>query len=130
MTREIKFRAWDKADVWVYSSITDSKRMSFYGSHFSMDDNQNCLQFFTPQGKQAPFGDHNSMERYILMQFTGLLDKNGKEIYEGDVVDGRVGTWQGPFEVCFDFCGWDLNYKWRDPHPQQRLHSVYHPGWD
>ena len=58
--REIKFRAWDNLN----------KRMITSGIFF----NNTLMQL-----KTAP--------NIELMQYTGLKDKNGKEIYEGDIVE-------------------------------------------
>jgi len=62
MNREIKFRAWDK-----------------YGNRM--------LSVSEVMGSQALvwFTDI----QYELMQYTGLKDKNGQEIYEGDIVAGE-----------------------------------------
>lgn len=63
--REIKFRAWNKID----------KEM---GIPFTLDD--------LYQAGLCQLKKKHEEENYILMQFTGLHDKNGKEIYEGDIV--------------------------------------------
>ena len=71
--REVKFRAYDKKDKKVH-----------YGN-MEMFDDMICFIF-------GHFGVDTSKEDIELMQYTELKDKNGTEIYDGDVfVDKSYG---------------------------------------
>ena len=66
MSREIKFKAWD----------LENKQMIDAESWFFSEEFE-------------PFVDSvkNAQEHFDLMQFTGLKDKNGYEIFEGDILE-------------------------------------------
>lgn len=68
MNREIKFRAWSNRDKCWCGAFAVHK---------------SGLWRESPNNEWTDLSQQSEM---VLMQFTGLLDKNGKEIYEGDIV--------------------------------------------
>lgn len=81
--RQIKFRAWDKTKNYYLDWLTI---------------------------RLSAFADYGP-DKFILEQYTGLKDNNGKEIYEGDIIQ----HWKRLYEVSINFNGYYLQrYKlWR-----------------
>jgi uncharacterized phage protein (TIGR01671 family) len=88
MKREIKFRALtnDKSGHgrWVYGNYTEGQ----YNYHY-MTNNDGSVWQIDPE---------------TVGEFTGLKDKNGKEIYEGDIVFYEDHEWK----VVFEYDRWDM----------------------
>jgi len=84
MSREIKFRAWIETGKFKYMNYS----IEFCGGLIN--------DIFATSGKE-PLNIYHSKITY--MQYTGLKDKNGKEIYEGDILEDK---WGYRFPVFFE----------------------------
>ena len=91
--REIKFRAWDK----------EEKRMVV---DIKIDHKITINEYI-----------RRIQEFYILMQYTGLKDKNGVEIYEGDILFEKWDRYLNYEPGCKTTVKWEYD-RWNINAPQ------------
>jgi uncharacterized phage protein (TIGR01671 family) len=87
--REFKFKVWDKKNkiMWTHDKPTGPGTYWHVGAENYVDvtDNNVC----------------RDSEDFILLQFTGLKTRDGIEVWEGDVITCRDGTFEIQYEESF-----------------------------
>ena len=123
MKREIKFRGKDvETDKWVDGDLI--QRMGYMPS----------IMFPYNSNGKVRYGEC-AVKRETVGQFTGLTDKNGNEIYEGDILRGDkypfncdgVDNYFAEIVWSDDVCGF---YRITIKNPNSTVRGTSHGNWE
>jgi hypothetical protein len=120
MKQELKFRAWDNDYHKMVKSIvceTFELGISFEGVVIGFEQENST------KDKPASVGIFPA--RFTPMQFTGLKDQSGKEIYEGDILNNLSGN---KYKVVFEY-GSFMKQHIMEFHPTGLLSEVNLSFW-